>query len=208
LLLKYEKHDDPEIPPILTNNNNNRVVATTNSDKHCAYPVECVHNNDYNKQVVHNYDRHQQQEAMLHQHDQQHYTAQIPETKQVTHNTSTKARSKVPGKARCISSSKIKHTTVSEIPAKAVEVFSGKPSETLEGGWPDGWGKKTMKRMSGKTAGKFDCYWISPQMKYRLRSMNEVTSFLAALKAYDGNEQEAKKHRKNFSAYSSNHMMI
>jgi len=173
-----------------------------------AYPVECVNNNNHNNQYVHNYYMHQQQQAMAYQHGQQHYAAQIPgsggianysnEIKQVTNNTSIKAISKVPAKAKCKSSPKIKLTTGSEKTPRAVEVFSGKPNEALEGGWPDGWKKKTMKRMGGKTAGSFDSYWISPKMNYRLRSMKEVTSFLAALKAYDGNEQEAKKNRKNF----------
>ena len=86
----------------------------------------------------------------------------------------------------------------SEKQAKAIEVSCSKPNDSLEGGWPDGWQKKTMKRMSGRTAGTFDSYWISPQKNYRLRSMKEVRSFLAALKTYDGDEQLAKKNYKNF----------
>merc|ERR1712176_172433 len=45
--------------------------------------------------------------------------------------------------------------------------------------------KIKMKRMSGKTAGSYDCYWLSPKKRYRLRSMVEVKQFIVALQYYD-----------------------
>lgn len=74
-------------------------------------------------------------------------------------------------------------------PAK--EVSSGAPNDALEGGWPDGWTKKTFERTCGKTKGRLDSYWYSPIQKKKFRSMTEVRRFLNALKQANGDEEKA-----------------
>ncbi len=78
----------------------------------------------------------------------------------------------------------------------AKEVWSGLPTEKLDGGWPDGWTKKTYERQSGKTAGSTDSYWYSPITQVRLRSMAEVKRFLNALAQCNGDESLAWKQIK------------
>jgi len=146
------------------------------------FPFEPSHDNSHYNQYAHNYYLQQQCAA--------EFKLNNPTTKVVSMENKTTAKSKA-----C---PKNKDFAKSEKPLKAIEISSGKPNDSIEGGWPDGWVKKTMKRMGGKSAGTFDSYWISPQKKYRLRSMKEVRSFLAALKTYDGDEQLAKKNYKNF----------
>jgi len=72
-----------------------------------------------------------------------------------------------------------------------LEVWSGEPTEPLEGGWPPGWTKKLYERGSGKTKGTKDRYWFSPIEKRRLRSMAEVKRFLEALAKTNGDESAA-----------------
>ena len=71
-------------------------------------------------------------------------------------------------------------------------VWEGAPDEDLEGGWPDGWVKKLYARKNGATKGTKDRYWFTPVEKYKLRSMNEVKRFMAALQKTDGDEKQAK----------------
>jgi hypothetical protein len=78
----------------------------------------------------------------------------------------------------------------------AKEVWSGLPEENLEGGWPEGWIKKTFERLTGKTAGTKDSYWYSPITKFRLRSMAEVKKFLNLLAQCHGDESLARQQFK------------
>lgn len=75
--------------------------------------------------------------------------------------------------------------------SRNIEVWSGTPSEELEGGWPEGWTKKIFERTGGKSTGHSDPYWYTPIEKKRLRSMNEVRRFLAALEKCEGDEGKA-----------------
>jgi len=98
-----------------------------------------------------------------------------------------------------------------------IEVYRGRPTEQLDGEytgvtgagndnnnnniyWPNGWTKILMQRRNGKEIGKSDPYWITPKVKYKLRSMVEVKQFLIALQLYNGNEniayQNSTKNKK------------
>jgi len=81
----------------------------------------------------------------------------------------------------------------------SLEVFRGKPTEQLgveytcgsnndNVYWPDGWTKLLTQRKKGRGNSKSDPHWITPKMKYKLRSMVEVKQFLIALQLYNGNE--------------------
>lgn len=83
-----------------------------------------------------------------------------------------------------------KRPTLKGIP-EAKEVWSGVPDEEIHGGWPASWTKKTFERMSGKTKGSHDSYWYSPIEKKKLRSMNEVKQFIAAVETANGDEKRA-----------------
>ena len=72
-------------------------------------------------------------------------------------------------------------------------VFEGEPDEALEGGWPEGWTKKTYQRMSGASKGGHDRYWYTPKTQFKLRSMVEVRRFLRALDQTNGDEDKARK---------------
>ena len=82
----------------------------------------------------------------------------------------------------------------------SIEVYRGKPIEPLDDidteSFPDGWIKLITKRTSGKLIGKLDPYWLTPKMKYRLRSMVEVKKFLIALEYCKGDEVVAKMNMK------------
>jgi len=84
--------------------------------------------------------------------------------------------------------------------ARPVEVYRGEPIDSLADinmkFFPDGWEKLIMKRTSGKLIGKLDPFWLTPKMKYRLRSMVEVKQFLIALDHCKGNEVAAKMNMK------------
>jgi hypothetical protein len=73
----------------------------------------------------------------------------------------------------------------------AREVWRGRPDEPMEGGWPPGWRKTLVQRVSGATAGHTDRYWHTPQKRYKLRSMVDVKRFMAALKTVGGDEVTA-----------------
>jgi hypothetical protein len=80
-----------------------------------------------------------------------------------------------------------------------VEIYSGRPKGMFFGAeWPEGWTMKSYKRQGGKTAGRLDHYWFTPEKKLRLRSIYEIERFILALDAYDGNEEEAKKNMNSF----------
>lgn len=80
--------------------------------------------------------------------------------------------------------------------AKRELLWEGTPPEEIEGGWPEGWLKKTFRRMGGSSAGTQDSYWVSPIKNYNLRSMREVKDFIAALEENGGDEMAAKKASK------------
>jgi hypothetical protein len=101
---------------------------------------------------------------------------------------------KSPKKAVAGGSKKNIKTTGGASMKPAKEIWSGRPDEVIEGGWPDGWIKKTFERQSGKTAGTTDSYWYSPIAKIRLRSMKEVTTFLNLLPQCNGDEHLARRH--------------
>ena len=67
-----------------------------------------------------------------------------------------------------------------------VEVYRGKPTESLVDigldHWPEGWIKILIQRQSGKFAGKSDSYWYTPKQHFKLRSMVEIKQFLIALR--------------------------
>jgi hypothetical protein len=71
------------------------------------------------------------------------------------------------------------------------------PIEPLDGGWPDGWSRIVCQRKNGASAGQLDRYWFSPKEKIKLRSMVEVSKFIALLSQCGGNEIEAKRCLKN-----------
>lgn len=75
------------------------------------------------------------------------------------------------------------------------QVYLGPVTEAVDGIDWTGWIQQKVKRMGGASKGHIDCYWY-PKMKdtkkrLRLRSMNEVKRFLAALKASNGDEDKA-----------------
>jgi hypothetical protein len=72
-------------------------------------------------------------------------------------------------------------------------IFEGIPDEKLEGGWPNGWIKKTFRRQNGATKGGTDSYWYTPDKGIKLRSLKEVKRFMKALTMTNGEEEKAKK---------------
>lgn len=105
---------------------------------------------------------------------------------------SAKKNSKTPSSKAKTPSSKVK-TPSSGKRLPAEEVWSGEPDDDLDGGWPEGWTKKTFQRASGRSKGDFDSYWYSPIENKKFRSMNEVRRFLAALQTTNGDEAKAWK---------------
>ena len=78
-------------------------------------------------------------------------------------------------------------------------VWEGVPREDLGQPWPEGWMKRTFKRMTGKSAGTVDSYWYTPVLKYKLRSVKEVKRFLRAMEVYQTTDESiGKKHMKDF----------
>jgi hypothetical protein len=63
--------------------------------------------------------------------------------------------------------------------------------------WPKGWTKKIHERKKGATKGRRDCYWITPEQHYKLRSQVEVRRFIVALKVANGDEKKARLAMKN-----------
>mmetsp|Transcript_97285 Transcript_97285/g.145791 ORF Transcript_97285/g.145791 Transcript_97285/m.145791 type:complete len:90 (+) Transcript_97285:1325-1594(+) len=61
----------------------------------------------------------------------------------------------------------------------------------MEGGWPEGWMKEMHERSNGRNVGRKDCYWFSPIIKYKFRSLSEVKRFFAALETHEGDERKA-----------------
>mmetsp|Transcript_22394 Transcript_22394/g.47419 ORF Transcript_22394/g.47419 Transcript_22394/m.47419 type:complete len:322 (-) Transcript_22394:601-1566(-) len=74
-----------------------------------------------------------------------------------------------------------------------VPIWEGVPDEELDGGWPDGWIKKTFARKNGASKGTSDRYWFSPKEKFKFRSMVQVKKFIRALKGAKGDEMKAKE---------------
>jgi hypothetical protein len=112
--------------------------------------------------------------------------------KAVTPSASSESKKKVPA-----SGPSPKATATSKKPEKspartsAKEVWSGPPTEPLEGGWPDGWIKKVVERQSGGTAGSTDRYWYSPMTNKKFRSMVEIKRFFKHLESCGGDEDIA-----------------
>ncbi|KAL3903108.1 MAG: hypothetical protein SGARI_005527, partial [Bacillariaceae sp.] len=74
--------------------------------------------------------------------------------------------------------------------------WEGRPQEELEGGWPEGWVKRTFVRNSGNSAGTKDSYWFTPVENFKLRSITEVKAFLWALEKNNGDEKLARQASK------------
>ena len=74
--------------------------------------------------------------------------------------------------------------------------WEGPPPEALDGGWPDGWVKRTYVRQGGTSAGTKDSYWFTPVENYKLRSITEVKAFLWALEKNGGDEKLARQASK------------
>jgi Methyl-CpG binding domain len=90
--------------------------------------------------------------------------------------------------------SKSKSTSSTKKQAKlnnSTEVYSGPPTEPLEGGWPSGWTKQVVQRQSGASAGSTDRYWYSPITGKKFRSMVGIKRFLSYLDQCQGDEDAA-----------------
>jgi len=96
---------------------------------------------------------------------------------------------------RKFSSSKTRKLNNAGRPA-AKEIWSGAPTEQIEGGWPPGWTKKVFQRQSGDSKGGTDRYWYTPKHQLKLRSMAEIQRFMKALIQCEGDEVMAYKYRK------------
>ena len=76
-------------------------------------------------------------------------------------------------------------------------VREGRPTESIEGGWPEGWIRRDFQRLGGETVGRVDKYWYPPGHEHhRLRSMKEVERYMAALKDSPGDYDFAWLQRK------------
>jgi hypothetical protein len=106
----------------------------------------------------------------------------------LTTNKGDKAAKKSPA------SRKANTTTDNSSPGiQAEEIYSGIPNDkNVEWSW-EGWTKKTFRRMSGRTKGRKDNYWYTPQKNYQLRSFEECRRFNQALRIHNGDEAEAWK---------------
>ncbi len=104
-------------------------------------------------------------------------------------------KSKSPPEAKTKSNLQQQSKTSPNKTGGSLLVASGLPTDALGEGleWPKGWTKIKKQRLGGASAGTFDCYWISPILKFRLRSLPEVRKFLRALQANGGDEVLAKK---------------
>ena len=65
------------------------------------------------------------------------------------------------------------------------------------GQWPSGWTKKVYLRTKGKTKGRRDSYWFTPEKHFRLRSMSEVDRYMSQLRRFNGDEEMAMKHHRD-----------
>lgn len=112
----------------------------------------------------------------------------------VAQKTPINVKSKAPAKK----SQQAKNPKPTKKPPKApaTEVSCGPPDEPIEGGWPDGWIKRTFERQSGATKGSRDRYWYTPITQKKLRSMVEVKRFMTALQEGGGDEGYAWKKLK------------
>lgn len=73
-------------------------------------------------------------------------------------------------------------------------VYEGEVLSFPEGFSSAGWTQKNFKRMSGESAGHIDRYWFTPSGN-RLRSFAEILRYIAALTAFNGDEDEAYRKR-------------
>ena len=73
------------------------------------------------------------------------------------------------------------------------ELYHGKPTVDLPGGWPEGWTQKTYQRQSGASKGHTDDYFFSPQLGLKIRSKTDVLRFLKKLGNFNGDEQALKE---------------
>jgi Methyl-CpG binding domain len=119
-----------------------------------------------------------------------------PETPAVATNNKTKTARKPTAsnnpKEKSKDNPKLKgEATAPREPPKMI--FEGPPDEHINGGWPEGWMKRTFERKGGATKGQTDRYWYTPKNKYKLRSMAEVARFISALEQRNGDENAAWK---------------
>ena len=72
-------------------------------------------------------------------------------------------------------------------------MYCGPPTETIDGGWPEGWVKKTFERRGTvNTDGRKDNYWYTPKEQLKLRSILEVKRFMSSLEEAGGDEKKAR----------------
>uniref|UniRef100_A0A7S0C6W9 MBD domain-containing protein n=1 Tax=Proboscia inermis TaxID=420281 RepID=A0A7S0C6W9_9STRA len=55
----------------------------------------------------------------------------------------------------------------------------------------EGWTKETRQRKTGKSAGHFDLYWLSPKTKTRFRSLKKARQFWEIMVSVDNDEIKA-----------------
>jgi len=138
--------------------------------------------------------------SLLKQLGQAHATRPLKKVKSVKAKTENKSAGRAkssPGRGRA---PKPKSPAPRSPSSKKAKLLSeGPPTESLEGGWPEGWVKKVFERVSGATKGTTDKYWYSPTNGVRLRSIIEVRRFMKALKKTNGDENEAKKIMKTIT---------
>lgn len=104
---------------------------------------------------------------------QSHITRPLKKVKSVEAKTEKQSpgRAKSPGRGRTTQSKAPAESVPSA--AKAKMLSEGPPTESLEGGWPEGWVKRVYERASGATKGSTDKYWYSPINGIKLRSIVE-----------------------------------
>lgn len=91
------------------------------------------------------------------------------------YHTSKRLKKVIPIKVRLNPKSSGRKSAPGKAVASAAvrQVYEGPPTEALEGGWPEGWLKKVIKRMTGDAQ---DRYWYSPIERIKFRSMVEGAS--------------------------------
>lgn len=58
---------------------------------------------------------------------------------------------------------------------------------------PSGWRKQIVDRKDQTKHTKYDRMFVTPRIKYKLKSRADVQKFIAALKVVDGDEKKASK---------------
>jgi hypothetical protein len=98
-------------------------------------------------------------------------------------------------RALCNASNTSSSSSSATTTSSTKQVYYGRPEEDIPGGWPDGWMKRTFQRPGGQKQ-RFDRYWYTPQMQYKLRSIVEIKKFMQYLKDSNGDEETAYAYLK------------